>query len=90
MFECPKSNSNFEQTLMKGHWKAIIAKSPIKEQWDTYVIKAPSKLTHHLEISYYVNFLGCLGSSGFQLKRRFGTMATEKNQNPGGRFGATS
>ena len=30
-------------------------------------------ITYHLGISYYVNFLGRLGSNGFQLKRRFGT-----------------
>ena len=29
--------------------------------------------THHLGISYYVNFLGRLGGNGFRLKRRFGT-----------------
>ena len=29
--------------------------------------------THHLGIIYYVNFLGRLGSNGFQLKRSFGT-----------------
>ena len=40
--------------------------------------------SHHLEISYYVNFLGRLGSNGFQLKWRFGT------QTPEDRFGATS
>ena len=32
-----------------------------------------SNETHHLEISYYFNFLGHLDSNGFQLKRRFGT-----------------
>ena len=32
-----------------------------------------ASLPHHLEISYYVNFLGHLGSNGFQLKQRFGT-----------------
>ena len=46
--------------------------------------------THLLGISYYVNFLGHLGSNGFQLKQRFGTHSNWKNQNPGGRFGATS
>ena len=40
--------------------------------------------SRHLEISYYVNFLGRLGSNGFQLKRRFGTHGIWKNQNPGG------
>ena len=25
------------------------------------------KYSHHLEISYYVNFLGCLDNNGFQL-----------------------
>ena len=29
-------------------------------------------------------------SNGFQLKWRFGTHGHRKNQNPGGRFGATS
>ena len=28
--------------------------------------------THHLGMNYYVNFLGRLGSNGFQLKWRFG------------------
>ena len=45
---------------------------------------------HHLGISYYANFLGRLGSNGFQLKWRFGTHGNWKNQNPGGRSGATS
>ena len=27
---------------------------------------------HHLGMNFYVNFLGCLGSNGFQLKWRFG------------------
>ena len=45
---------------------------------------------HHLEINYYVNFLGRLGSNGFQLKWRFGTRCNWKNQNPGDRFEATS
>ena len=30
---------------------------------DPYMVR-----THHLEITYYVNFLGSLGSNGFQLK----------------------
>ena len=34
--------------------------------------------SHHLGINYYVNFLGHLGSNGFQLKGRFGTMAIEE------------
>ena len=36
-------------------------------------------VTHHLGISYYVDFLGCLGNNGFQLKRRFGTHGHWKN-----------
>ena len=31
----------------------------------------PTKI--HLGVNYYVNFLGHLGSNGFQLKGRFGT-----------------
>ena len=45
---------------------------------------------HHLGICYYVNFLGRLGSNGFQIKWKFGTHSNWKKQNPGGRFGATS
>ena len=41
-------------------------------------------------IGVKVYFLERLGSNGFQLKRRFGTHGNYKNQNPGGRFGATS
>ena len=37
-----------------------------------------------------VNFLGRLDSNEFQLKRRIGTHDNWKNQNLGGRFGATS
>ena len=46
--------------------------------------------THCLGMSYYVNFLGGLGSNEFHIKWRFGTHGSWKNQNPGGRFGATS
>ena len=31
-------------------------------------VEAARRAAHHLEISYYVNFLGRLGSNGFQLK----------------------
>jgi hypothetical protein len=47
-------------------------------------------------MNYYVNFLGGLGGLGglgsnkFHIKRRFGTHGSWKNQNPVGRFGATS
>jgi hypothetical protein len=41
-------------------------------------------------MSYYVNFWGGLGSNEFHIKWRFGTHGTRKNQNPGGRSGATS
>ena len=37
--------------------------------------------SHHLEISYYIIFLGHLDSNGFQLKWRFGTLGNWKNQN---------
>ena len=47
-------------------------------------------LTHCLGINYYVNFLGGIGSNGFHIKWIFGTQGNWKNQNPGGRFGATS
>ena len=33
-----------------------------------YIGFSASTVSHHLEIDYYVNFLGCLGSNGFQLK----------------------
>ena len=55
--------------------------------WSQFLTKDHS---HHLGISYYFNLLGHLTSNGFQLKRRFGTHGNWKNQNPGGRFGATS
>ena len=32
-------------------------------------------ITHHLRMNYYVNFLGCLGSNGFQLGGRFGAIS---------------
>ena len=41
-------------------------------------------------MSYYVNFFGGLGSNEFHIKLRFGTHGSWKNQNPGGRFGATA
>ena len=46
------------------------------------------QVKQHLEMSYYVNFLGLLGSNGFQLKWRFDIHGNWKNQNPGVRFGA--
>ena len=46
--------------------------------------------THCLGMSYYVNFLEGLGSNAFHIKRRFGTHGSRKNQDPGGRLGATS
>ena len=46
--------------------------------------------SHCLRMSYYVNFLGGSGSNEFHIKWRFGTHTSWKNQNPGGRFGATS
>ena len=48
------------------------------------------KKTHCLGMNYYVNFLGGIGSNGFHIKWIFGTQNNWKNQNPGGRFGATS
>ena len=41
-------------------------------------------------MDYYVNFLGGIGSNGFHIKWIFGTQSNWKNQNPEGRFGATS
>ena len=46
--------------------------------------------SHCLGISYSVDFLVGLGSNEFHTKWRFGTHGSWKNQNPGGRFGATS
>ena len=46
-----------------------------------------SSCAHCLGMNYYVNFLGGLGSNGFNIKWRFGSL---KSQNPGDRFGATS
>ena len=45
------------------------------EFWDFEILTLilTSKLSHHLGMSYYVNFLGGLGSNEFQLKWRFGT-----------------
>ena len=42
--------------------------------------------SHHLGISYYVNFLGRLGSNGFQLKWRFGTHGNWKKSKSWGLF----
>ena len=47
-------------------------------------------IAHCLGMSYYVNFLGGLGSNEFHIKLRVGTHGSWKNQNPGGHFGATS
>ena len=47
-------------------------------------------ITHYLGMSYYVNFLGGLGSNEFHIELRFGTYGSWKNENPGGRFRATS
>jgi hypothetical protein len=47
-------------------------------------------IAHCLGMSFYVNFLGGLGSNEFHIKWRFGTHGNLKNQNPGGRFGASS
>ena len=41
-------------------------------------------------MNYYANFLGRLGSNGFQLTRRFGTHGNWKNKNLGSCFGANS
>ena len=46
--------------------------------------------SHCLGMNYYVNFLGGIGSNGFHIKLIFGTQGNWKNQNPWGRFGATS
>ena len=46
----------------------------------------PTPSTHHLEITYYVNFLGRLGSNGFQLKWRFGTLGNWKKSKSWGPF----
>ena len=40
--------------------------------WNGWNIKGPA--SHHLGLSYYVNFFGRLGSNGFQLKWRFGAI----------------
>ena len=45
---------------------------------------------HCLGMSYYFNFLEGLGSNKFNIKWRFGTHDSWKNQNPGSRLGATS
>ena len=50
--------------------------------------KSKALSTHCLGMSYYVNFLGDLGSNEFHIKWRFGTHGSWKNQNPGGLFGA--
>ena len=43
-----------------------------------------SELSGRLGKSYYVNFLGGLGSNEFHIKWRFGTHGSWNNQNPGG------
>ena len=52
----------------------------------TYMIA----ISHCLGMNYYVNSLGAIGCNGFHIKWMFGTHGNWKNQNPGGRFGATS
>ena len=48
-------------------------------------------LSHCLGMGYYVKFFwGGLGDKEFHIKWRFGTHGSWKNQNPRGRFGATS
>jgi hypothetical protein len=54
-----------------------------------YFKDTKDEVTHHLEMNYYVNFLGQLAGNEFQLKQKFGTHRNCKNQNPGDRFGAT-
>ena len=46
--------------------------------------------SHHLCINYYVPKLGGLGLNENKLKWNFSTHGNWKNQNPMGRFGATS
>ena len=58
------------------------------QSWNTFILDLD--WPHHLGISYYVNFLGHLGSNGFQQKWRFGTHGNWNNQNLGARFGATT
>ena len=45
---------------------------------------------YFLGMNSYVNFLDGIGSNEFHIKWIFGTQGNWKNQNPGGRFGATS
>ena len=56
---------------------------------ECYFKDTKDKVTHHIEMNYYVNFLGHLAGNEFQLKQKFGTHGNWKNQNPGGHFGAT-
>ena len=56
--------------------------------WLPYLSR--SHYTHYLGITCYVNFVGCLGNNGFQLKWRFGTHDNWKNQNPVNSFGVIS
>ena len=51
----------------KGREIVVIA-NDISHQIGMSQIKNPLNATHHLGICYYVNFLGHLGSNGFQLK----------------------
>ena len=58
--------------------------------WYDWCLMCFSILYTPLRNKLLCQFLGRLGNSGFQLKWSFGTHGNWKNQNPGGRFGATS
>ena len=52
---------------------------------ECYFKDTKDKVTHHIEMNYYVNFLGHLAGNEFQLKQKFGTHGNWKNPD----FGAT-
>ena len=48
--------------------KTDMGQMPLRQSSSALKIIHSASESHHLEISYYVNFLGRLGSNGFQLK----------------------
>ena len=63
------------------HWLVPTIQMKISKDINTRhpakVYKNKAIRAHHLEISYYVNFLGCLGSNRFQLNKGLASMAIE-------------
>ena len=76
--------------IVYDHCSYIVGLSQPPFTWKCSDKKKERQETLCLGLSYYVNFLGGLGSNEFHIEWRFGTNGSWKNQNPDGRFGATS